>query len=401
MNIALIHFKEPSAVKNSIEYRRLLFLSQHYHVFYITSKRALIPDEIRRQVRLYRVPLEVNGNKGDWSFLINYSLYAAFCSWVIPGLLLRRHIDLVYTFHYPDCLIALAAKMLGARWAVDVLDLPDIYLDNASQLQRLRKSYLPWARRALVGLLRAALRHADLVIAPGTSNREGIAKELRRSYKVGEERILALPNSIDLELTRPSSTSFPSDGFRVAYVGFVTPRRGIETLLEAVALALPEIPEIHMDLAGWAKEEDSQWLRDCLIRLGLEDRVTYYGVVPHHRALEIMEQASVCVYPFPETVFLDGVMPVKVLEYLALNKAVVATSLEGVRNVIVDGYNGLLVEPQNAKAMSEALMRLHRDAELRKKLEGNARASIQQYHWAEVYHSLASRLTALCQQGKV
>jgi glycosyltransferase involved in cell wall biosynthesis len=88
------------------------------------------------------------------------------------------------------------------------------------------------------------------------------------------------------------------------------------------------------------------------------------------------------------------VYPVKVFEYLALERAVVASRLHGVSKIIQDEVNGLLVTPGDANALTAALQRLATDHALRQSLEAAARPSAEGYDWSRINQRVVDRVAA-------
>lgn len=103
--------------------------------------------------------------------------------------------------------------------------------------------------------------------------------------------------------------------------------------------------------------------------------------MPCEKVLALLEQADVCVCPFPKLKGTEHIYPLKVFEYLAMGKPVVATNLKGISQIIKHGENGLLVEPNNPDEVTEAILRIYKDPELRSRLEQNARKSVLEYDW--------------------
>ncbi len=373
-----------------------MFLSQRYKTFYITSKTSAIPDEIQKHVALYRLPLHLGFLKGDVYFMAHYLLFTVFALCVAAWLRLSRRVNVVYTTYTPDSVAGFFLKMLRVKWVVDIMDLLVMYATDRQVLRKEINPNFPWVRRVVVKAVKGAIRHADLVLVPGVAKESGLPKVIIDGYRVRPDRGLPVRNGIDLERTTPSGEHRRDGKFTVVYVGNVTPRRGVDILVEACALALRHVPELELVLGGPAMEEDQRWLREALDeRRILNGHVSYVGPLEHSKALALMESGDVCVYPFPPKIELDGVLPVKVFEYLALGKPVVATRLEGVSRIIRDGQNGLLVAPEDPQQMSDALVRLYRDPELRRTLVRNARPSVVQYDWKTIFSALGPALDQL------
>ena len=112
------------------------------------------------------------------------------------------------------------------------------------------------------------------------------------------------------------------------------------------------------------------------------DHVTFTGRLPHPQALKRMQQASVGVSPLRAEPNYVHSLPTKVLEYLAMGLAVVATDLPGTRSV-VDGLDGVvLADPGSVESLREAITEAL-TSELAAAASGQAMAIRQQFSWPE------------------
>ena len=108
-------------------------------------------------------------------------------------------------------------------------------------------------------------------------------------------------------------------------------------------------------------------------QLGVSDRVTFTGVVqrdavPHYvAAFDIALQPHVVAYA----------SPLKLIEYLALGRAIVGPATPNIEEILTDGETGLLFEPDNTDAFAEAIVHLANDPALRQRLGDAALALLQ------------------------
>jgi glycosyltransferase involved in cell wall biosynthesis len=246
---------------------------------------------------------------------------------------------------------------------------------------------LEWVKRRVA-------RKADLNIVQGRDLAARLPQHMMATYSVSSERILPVPNGIALELIRPSAVERDDRApFTVFYVGYVSQLRGIDTLLQAFALLRRQVPAARLVLAGWAKHDDRAWLDAEIERLGLKGSVQYLGELPSEQVWEQIQESDCCVHPFSAD-HLSYVYPVKVFEYLALERPVVASRLEGISAIIEDGKNGLLANPGDADDWARALITLASDVSLRKKLMRNARSSIERYSWRRIHSQIHAAIAA-------
>lgn len=156
--------------------------------------------------------------------------------------------------------------------------------------------------------------------------------------------------------------------FVVGWTGVLRDWHGLEQLLDAVAhLAGARLLIVGDGPARTAVEARAS-------ALGLSDRVAITGRVPHSQVADHVAAMDVAVVAHDRT----GVAsPMKLLEYMAMARAVVAPRLDNVRDLVEHEATGLLFEPGDAGALTEALERLAADPALRQRLGQNARASVE------------------------
>lgn len=128
--------------------------------------------------------------------------------------------------------------------------------------------------------------------------------------------------------------------------------------------------------------------RSRLERQGALAATHFAGLVSRTEAARYMAAADVLVSPHANVHRFIG-SPIKLFEYMAAGKAIVASRVAQIEQVLRDGETALLVEPENSQAMADALERLCADPELRLRLGQAARQE------ARERHSWDARLAAL------
>ena len=210
-----------------------------------------------------------------------------------------------------------------------------------------------WRRRAYVLAERVTSPLADAIVAVSGA----IAGDLARRYRIRGPRIVVIHNGIDAGAFLPRRPRAPmlaalglEEGDRViGLAGRMTPQKGHEFLLEAVARLAPRFPRLRCVLAG-----------DGPLRAMLEARAAALGIT--HRCRFLGPRADVAdVLSVVEIVTLpsrsEG-LPFALLEAMALGKAVVASTVGGNPEVVEDGRTGFLVPTADVAALADALARL-------------------------------------------
>jgi len=292
--------------------------------------------------------------------------------------------------HAAQCLyvrharFGLAAPLAGAHAGVPVvLEVNCLYADaRYHQFEPLAFSAL--ARR----LEQRALRTATLVAAVSTPL-------VDRCRALGARHVLLLPNGADTARFDPSRTDGAAVRRRfgleracvVGWAGILRPWHGLDLLLEAIA----RVDEVHLLLVG-----DGPARADVEARaraLGLAGRVHITGRVSHDDMPAHLAAMDLAVVADDRT----GVAsPMKLLEYRAMGKAVVAPDLANIRDVVRPGVDATLFEPGDISALSSAIAALAADAGTRMAQGRAARAHVVH---TRTWLANAQAVTALVPSG--
>lgn len=178
----------------------------------------------------------------------------------------------------------------------------------------------------------------------------------------------------------------------VAYAGHLYAWKGVDVLLEALA----RVPDAQgLIVGGHGAEPDLARLQELARRLGIEPRVTFTGLVEPARVPEMLQRARVLVLPNPASaISLRYTSPLKLFEYLAAGRAIVASDLPSIREVVHDGEEALLVAPGDPDALARGIRRVLDDPALADRLAAAAAALAPEYGWAR----RAERLEALFEE---
>ena len=229
-------------------------------------------------------------------------------------------------------------------------------------------------------------RSADRVLAV-----TGVLKAMIAAAGVPEAQIEVVPNGIDPSRfvalpQRPAA----ADKVVLGFVGFVRDWHGLDTVIAAMA-ADPATP-LELVVVGDGPAVPA--LRQQAAELGLASRVRIAGLVAHDAIPELVAGFDIALQPR----VVAYASPLKLFEYMAAGKAIVAPDQPNIREVLVDGVTALLVDPAAPDAMWTAIRRLAADPLLRGRLGAAASAEITRraYTWranAERVVAWADRLT--------
>jgi glycosyltransferase involved in cell wall biosynthesis len=202
----------------------------------------------------------------------------------------------------------------------------------------------------------------------------------RRGVERGRLRVL--PMGVAVQHSVPDPATRTPD--LIAFAGRMVGKKGVDVLLEAVALLAAGRPRLRLCLAGGGPELDQY--RALAAARGLADRVEFLGAVPQPRVRELFERAAVAAMPSVTAPGGDAEgLGLVMIEAMAAGCPVVVTDLPVVRGVIRPGENGLVFPERDAAALADALRRLLDDRALASALAARARQDIaSRFSWSAV-----------------
>jgi glycosyltransferase involved in cell wall biosynthesis len=210
------------------------------------------------------------------------------------------------------------------------------------------------------------------------------------------ERVEVVPCGVDVGAFRPADPRRrrrPGAPLRLLSVGRLVERKGVDTVLEALA----RVPSAELVVAGGPAadrlDDDAEVrrLREVASAVGVQDRVRLVGSVTQGRVQELMRAADVVVCtPWYEPF---GIVP---LEAAACGRPVVGSAVGGLLDSVVDGRTGLLVPPRDPDALAGALHELAADPAAAERMGATARARAEQlYDWSTVAARTAAAYEAV------
>jgi glycosyltransferase involved in cell wall biosynthesis len=237
---------------------------------------------------------------------------------------------------------------------------------------------------AAAGLELAAFRATSRIIAVSEALRDEI-----REAGVPEERITVVPNGVDTKQFCPEGqVRRVTDGAQdivLGFVGSLKPWHGLEILAEAFRTLAARHASLHLLVVGDGPGRGPlEALRD-----ELGDRVHLAGAVPQQEVGAYLRGIDVALAPYPP-IQRFYFSPLKVLEYMAAGRAVVASAIGQVCQLVRHGESGLLVPPGDVQELVQAVSELAGNAPLRSRLGARARAvALAEHDWsARIRHIL-------------
>jgi glycosyltransferase involved in cell wall biosynthesis len=322
-------------------------------------------------IEIHRFPLRASGG-GAAGYVQEYA--AALFAFVrmIGRLGLRRRFAVVHTANPPDLLFLVAwpLKLLGTRVVFDHHDLaPELF---ESRFKRRGVFY-----RALRLCERLSFLTADVVLATNESYRQ-IA--LERGRKRPEEVFVVRngPDPEQFQPREPDQSLKRGRPYLIAYLGMMGPQDGLDSAIGALAHLHRRRDDWHAIFMGAG--ESLEETRRRAESLGIGDSVEFLGHVGDDRILPVLSTADVCIAPESSSPLNDRSTMIKVLEYMAMARPVVAFDLTETR--VSAGDSALYAPSGDESAFADRISDLLDDPELRRLLgERGRRRVVDELGW--------------------
>ena len=223
---------------------------------------------------------------------------------------------------------------------------------------------------------------------------DGLRRELERRFGP-RPRIAVIPDGVrvangaeqDSAATRADDTPFT-----IGYAGHLYPWKGVDLIVEALA-AMPDARALIV--GGHDKEPDLARVKAFATELDCASRITFTGLVPPSEVGARLREADVLVLPNPRSAISNAhTSPLKLFEYMASGRPIVASDLASIQEVLRDGENAVLVEPGNPQALVAGIRKIKDDSALAQRVAAQAARDVREYTWVRRAERLEALLTA-------
>jgi glycosyltransferase involved in cell wall biosynthesis len=205
-----------------------------------------------------------------------------------------------------------------------------------------------------------------------------VSESMRPKLKVGGaqgQRIMVINNGLQAwqpnnlpSIDDPEISDFCGEGFTIGSVGRLSPEKGYDVLIKALHALVSKGLDVRLLLIG---EGPDRGILETLID---DYSLNEHAFLPGYRenGRDYMSLFDVFVLPS----FTEG-MPLALLEAMGAGRAIIATSVGAVPDLLEDGRAGLLVEPGDSGALADAISSMYHERDLRDKLSAKAKAAAE------------------------
>ena len=227
----------------------------------------------------------------------------------------------------------------------------------------------------------ATLHLSDAIICPSNVTRDYIA-----SLGLNRKLVTVIPNGV-------SPSDFPvtplpiRDGREpvLLYIGTLADWQGLDIVIKALPKILEQQP-VRLRILGRGRSRQRKMLAKQIRKLGLDEYVLVQPAVPHHEIPAVIASADLCVAPLGlnDRNVTQGACPIKVLEYMAAGRPLLASNMPIVRELVREDVDGLLFSPNDPDDLARQANQLLKDMELSKRLAESAAGYVREkFTWHE------------------
>ena len=282
---------------------------------------------------------------------------------------------------------------------------PIIRADNP-QSKIVLHMHMKWLHQLDSAMIASRLACTDLII--GCS--DYVTQNVRDRFPQFADRCRTVSNGVDTDTFIPAPSGreirYPNT-FKLLFVGRISPEKGLHTLFDALPKSVEQYPGIHIDIIGpdapatgellfnsgdekivarLAEYYQENYLTKLkrILASGLSRYVSFLGSMEHEELLPHYWDADIVVLPS-----LSETFGMPLVEAMATETPVIATRIEGMIDVVAENQTGLLVEPDNADALANAVIQLLGNRELRHSMGRAGRERVLAlFSWDKVAESL-------------
>lgn len=335
------------AIRHVTEIIKGLSRNGHKVTLCVPRLRYQGPDINLENVNICYIPTIPFRGIRPLSYLILSILY-------LPWIFLRVKPDITYIREIKFTFLpVLLAKLYKTPCILEVNGL----LDESEKIRKVKRMTSLW----LAKLRKWNLSKANHIITVTT----GIKDDMIARFGVQPEKISIITNGVDLSYFKPAPISeararigLAPENKLIGFVGGLFPWHGLDQLVQAAPYVLKEVPSAKFIIVGSGMEE--KIIKKMVGEYNLNHAFIFTGSVPFQKVSDYINSFNICVVFFKK-VRKDPGDPIKLYEYLACGRPVVASNVNGYGDVVETIGGGVSVDSCDPEKTSEALVNLLKD----------------------------------------
>jgi glycosyltransferase involved in cell wall biosynthesis len=327
-------------------------------------------------VEVWELRIPKYRGKSTWSYIRSYLRFLWSSALMSLRLLRLRQLHVVHVHNLPDFLVlaGLIPRFAGCKVVLDVHDsLPETYDTKFPARSVVHKAlYLEEKVSAFLAHRVICVNHPqrDVLVSRGIPRRKTLV-----AMNAPDPRLFGRSGANDAGTERADKQG----RFDLVYHGTIVQRLGVDLIIRAVGELRDRIPDLHLHL--WGSGDDLSDFEALASDLGLSGRVTFkpQGFPLQHLPNQL-RRMDVGVVGNRRSVASDLMLPVKLMEYVALGIPAVVPRLPAIAHYFTDNMVSYY-EPEDVRSMTDAVFRLYEQPELRARQAARAKEVFDVCGW--------------------
>jgi glycosyltransferase involved in cell wall biosynthesis len=331
--------------------------------------------------------------RASLGYLMEYCYFTVACLLVASYVFVRRGFDVIHAHNPPDTLfvVALPFKLLGKKFVFDHHDLcPELYRSRYKTQEGFYTELLRLCEWC-------SLKLADIAIATNESYKK---VQTERAHKNPRDIFVVRngPNQMRMTPVAPNVRLRGMKKCILCYVGSLNPQDGVDYLLRSLRYLVSDLKRSDFHCVIMGTGDSLEDLRELAENLQLNGFVELTGFIPDEDLRANLAAADICLDPDPSSPLNDVSTWIKIMEYMAYAKPIVAFDLKETR--FSAGDAAIYVRPNQEAEFAETVAQLMGQPELRKKMGAYGRRRVEEeLQWDKVGRNLLAAYEALLAKG--
>ena len=290
----------------------------------------------------------------------------------------EHQIQIIYERRMSPKISYILSKLLKIPNVIEI----NALVEDEIALQGNVNDGLAWVKSLKESFRGLFLKNGDMIVTV-TDN---IKDKIQKQFDLSHERIRTIPNGANTELFASLNQdecrrdlNLDKYSLNICFTGNLAPWQGVEFMIEAMPLVLKKIPNVGFIVVGVG--DCLEELKKKVKELGIANNVIFTGWVDYQEVPRYINTSDICVAPLTIGRERSGSSAIKIYEYMACGKPVVASNVPDLE-FLQDSGSGILFPRDNVHKLAEATIKLLENPQLRLKMGRTARkVALQKYSW--------------------
>jgi glycosyltransferase involved in cell wall biosynthesis len=358
-------------------------------------KKGEVREEIINGVRVIRIGINYSHSvKGIHDILFSIFFIDFVFYFGLKKYVKNHNFSLLHVHDLP--LVKTAKRILGKSGKV-VLDMHENYPEMLEELNYSRKNwYKKWKDRLFFNVKRWKIYEKKVITIPFhiIAVVDEMKEKLIREYHLKPEKISVISNYEKLSFVTESEKddfSFDPSIFYLAYVGGISPVRGLETVIDTVDKLKKRGEKVQFLIIGNGNASYLNELKQRTNLLGLNNEVLFLGYKPFKRINYYIEHVNINIIPHVKNEHTDHTIPHKLFQIMIQKAPLLVSSCNPLKRYIESNNAGYVFEAGNVMNLQDVVLIMKSNpSEVKNRIENAYHIASTEYNWEKESEKLVT-----------